>query len=148
MSVIPMHGESVNEIRKFWGNAVDELEIWKPHDWAGGREYRDVVAKKKSCGRPFRGPVQINADGNMMVCCYDFNAEMVVGDTYKNTIEEILKGAKFNAIRRCHKTGSLVGLPCVTCDQLNEGDEPLLYSSVDPECTVGKTSSTKFNLGD
>lgn len=146
MSVIPMHGESVEDIRAFWEKGVDELEIWKPHNWSGSRDYRTVVRKKKTCGRPFRGPIQINADGNMMVCCYDFNGEMVVGNTYENSIEEILKSQKFNAIRRAHETGCLVGLPCVTCDQLNENDNPLLYSSIDPECKTGKTSSTKFEL--
>lgn len=144
ISCIPMNNEDIEDIKNLWTGY--ELEIWKPHDWAGGRNYREVKARKKTCGRPHKGPVQINADGNMMVCCYDFDGKMVVGDTYQNTIEEILKGEKFNLIRRCHETGRLDGLPCESCDQLNEGDEPLLYSTVDPECKPGKTSSTKFSL--
>lgn len=147
VSVIPMHGESIEEIRDFWESEVDYLEIWKPHNWTDGKGFRKVNHKKKTCGRPFRGPVQINADGKVMVCCFDFDAKLIVGDTYKNSIEEILKGDRFNDIREAHMTGKLDGLICQTCDQLNIEDEsPLLYSNRDTACSVGKTSSTKFKI--
>jgi radical SAM protein with 4Fe4S-binding SPASM domain len=147
MSVIPMHGESVEEIRKFWDNAMDELEIWRPHNWTDGKGFRDLTKKrKKTCGRPYKGPVQINSDGNMMVCCFDYDAKMTVGNTHTSTIEEILKSDRFRFVRKCHDNGTLGNLPCSTCDQLNIGDDPLLYSSVDKACSIGRTSSTKFNL--
>ena len=150
ISVIPMHGETVEQIRGAWEHpSVDYLEIWKPHNWVYGKQYRKVKAKKRTCGRPHRGPVQINADGKMMICCFDFDAHMTVGDTHKNTIEEILKGEAFKKIRIAHETGVVDGLPCEHCDQLNVEDEnPLLYSNRDKMKTIGCTSSTKFNLED
>ena len=83
-----------------------------------------------------------------MVCCFDFNAKLTVGDTRKNTIEEILKGKEFSEIRNKHADGNLTGLICETCDQLNEDDDPLLYSSRDPDKQIGTTSSTKFKIGE
>ena len=147
MSVIPMNGELIEHIREFWEDSVDELEVWRPHNWTDGREYRKASKERKeTCGRPYNGPVQINADGKMMVCCFDYDAKMVVGDTYKNTIDEILHSHKFWQIRQYHNYGALSKLPCATCDQLNIGDSPLLYSNVDETCSIGKTSSTKFSL--
>ena len=147
VSVIPMHGESVQQIRDFWESIVDYLEIWRPHNWTDGKDFRPTARKKQTCGRPFKGPVQINADGKMMVCCFDYDAKLTVGDTHENSIEEILKGDRFNEIREAHRTGNLDGLICQVCDQLNEESEsPLLYSNRDESCTIGKTSSTKFNL--
>lgn len=146
VSVIPMHGESVETIRGFWEKMCDWLEVWKPHNWAGGREYRDLTQKKKTCGRPFNGPVQIQADGKMIVCCWDINGALEVGNTYKQTIKQILKGKRFKDIRRKHRDGDLGGLLCEKCDQLNEGDFPLLYSNRDEKCGVGLTSSTKTKL--
>lgn len=149
VSVIPMHGETVDEIKEFWLGMVDYLEIWRPHNWSYGKYYREYKKVKPTCGRPFSGPVQINADGKMMVCCFDYNAEMTVGDTYKNTIEEILKGEEFNKIVEKHATGNLSGLPCEHCDQLNEytkEDYPLLYSNRDKDRNINVTSSTKFKL--
>jgi hypothetical protein len=43
--------------------------------------------------------------------------------------------------------GDMTGLICEKCDQLNIEDEsPLLYSSRDATRTVGKTSSTKYQM--
>lgn len=149
VSVIPMHGETIEQIRGFWEPKVDFLEIWRPHNWSDGMSFRPTARKKNTCGRPFRGPVQINADGKMMVCCFDYDAKLTVGDTYENSIEEILRGDRFNDIREAHTTGNLDGLICQNCDQLNiEEQSPLLYSNRDPEMKIGKTSSTKFNLED
>ena len=144
ITCIPMNGENIDDIINFWDGY--ELEVWKPHGWSGARNYRTLVRKKKTCGRPQRGPVQINADGTMIICCYDTDAKMTVGDTYKSSIEQILKGKEYNRIRKCHETGNLDGLACDSCDQLNQGDNPLIYSTIDKDCITGKTSSTKFQL--
>ena len=148
MSCIPLNGESVEFFREQFEGAVDWLEIWKPHNWTDGKEFRQIKRIKKSCGRPFNGPVQINADGKAMICCFDYDAKLTVGNTHDNTIEEILKGEKFSEIRNKHADGNLLGLICETCDQLNENDDPLLYSSRDPNKTIGTTSSTKFKIGE
>ena len=146
VSVIPQKPD-IDKIRLFWEPYCTWLEIWRPHNWTDGEAFRQVKRKKKSCGRPFNGPVQINADGRVMVCCFDFDAKLTVGDTYGESIESILKGDKFNAIRRKHESGDLSGLICESCDQLNEEEvSPLLYSNRDPDMEIGKTSSSKFKL--
>jgi len=148
MTVIPMNGETVEEIRKFWEHGVDELEIWRPHGWGGAKQYREQTTElKTTCGRAHKGPIQVQADGKVIPCCFLTNAEVVLGDTHKNTIEEILKGKKYRVFRKCHENGALGELPCETCDQRYVlARSPLLYSNVDETCSVGKTSSTKFSL--
>lgn len=148
ISVIPMHGESVDAIRANWEPFCDFLEIWRPHNWADGRAYRAQTAtRKKTCGRPASGPVQIQADGKMIVCCWDYDGKMVVGDTYTHTIEEILQCDAFDRIRRQHEDGDHTGLLCATCDQLFDTTEsPLLYSNRDATCEPGRLSSTKRKL--
>ena len=149
VSIIPMNHERIEDLVKFWEPNVDYVEIWRPHNWATGRKYRKVDRRKKTCGRPFSGPLQINADGKMMVCCFDTNAEMTIGDTYKELIREILIGEELSRIKNKHEAGDLSGLPCNDCDQLNEYDEdnnPLLYSNRDPSKQVGVTSTLKEKL--
>ena len=150
VSAMPIHGESVDEFVEFWkpGILVDYLEVWSPHNWTSKKKFRgNTVQKKRTCGRPFSGPLQINADGTMMVRCFDYNGELNVGDTNKESIEDILKGVKFEAIREKHRKGNLKGLLCENCDQLNVGAEnPLLYSNRDPERKTNCTSSTKYQL--
>ena len=147
ISVIPMNDEAIDDIRQLWEHQVDYLEIWRPHGWAGGRSYRESDKTKKTCGRPFSGPIQINADGKMMICCFDTNAEMTVGDTYLDSIEDIVRGEPYKEIRRKHVEGTLNGLPCEKCDQIFELEEsPLLYSNRDKERKINCTSSMKFDL--
>lgn len=147
--VVPMANESVEFIRDFWEYRVDWLEIWRPHSWGGAKEYRELTKERKiTCGRPHRGPIQIQADGTVIPCCFLTNSEMVLGDTYKNTIQEILNGDNYTRLRKAHEIGDMTGLPCAKCDQLNvnAGYNPLLYSNRDERRTIGSTSSIKFNL--
>lgn len=146
ISVIPMNGETVDEIIKAW-DGID-IEIWKPHGWGGKRNFRKGWKRKlKTCGRVHSGPIQIQADGNMIPCCFLTDAEIVLGNIHDNTIEEILKGEKYEVLRKKHKTGNLGGLPCENCDQLFIlDDSPLLYSTIDPTCEINKTSSAKFRI--
>lgn len=144
LTAMPMHGESVEEIRQTWEKYVDYLEIWRPHNWTDGRKYRAVSLRKKTCGRPFNGPIQITADGKMIVCCFDYNANMVIGDTDYATIEQILTGNYLEIIKLAHKTGWHEGFLCLTCDQLNaDSDDILLYSNRDNDRVLGRSSTTK-----
>jgi len=145
VTVIPMHGETVDEILHFWKGKIDDIEIWRPHGWGGKLQYRKSKEKIPTCGRPMRGPVQIQADGTVIPCCFLTDSEIVLGDTYKNSILEILGGDEYRELRRKHKEGELEGLPCLYCDQrLIPEESPLLYSSISDG--INKTSSMKFNL--
>jgi len=149
VSVIPMHGERIEDIIRFWEPFVDGLEIWRPHNWGGARDYRKVIRKKQTCGRPEKGPLQIQSDGKVIPCCFLTNAEVVLGDTHEKKIIEILNDEPYEKLREAHRTGNLEGYPCEHCDQLNEYSEedyPLLYSSIDNSKRIGVTSITKFNL--
>ena len=147
LTTMPINGESVEGIRQTWEGTFDDLEIWKPHGWGGAKAYRDLKRVKKTCGRPFSGPVQINADGMMMVCCFDFNGEMTIGNTRMKSIRNILNGKSLAIIKERHRLGILDGLPCEHCDQLNEYEEsPLLFSTKDETRGINKTSTNKFEL--
>ena len=144
ITIIPQYGEDPKELAKFW-KGVDNIEVWKPHNWGPKLNYRkDTGKKRKTCGRPFRGPIQIQADGTVIPCCFLTDSEIVLGDTYVESLEDIVKGERFNELRRKHESGDLTGLACDTCDQLFIGESPLLYSTI--EKGINKTSSMKFDL--
>ena len=145
VTIIPQEDAGLDRFVNFWRGKVDNIEIWRPHNWGGTKDYREATGKKlETCGRPFLGPVQIQANGTVIPCCFLTDSEIVLGDTYVDTIEDILKGDRFNELRRKHGDKDLSGLVCETCDQLFVGESPLLYSTV--EKGINKTSSTKFNL--
>jgi len=148
ITMIPMSGGDTRALVQAWEPVVDWIEIWEPHNWTDGRKYRDLDRKKSTCNRPFNGPVQINVDGTVMVCCFDFDGKLTIGDTKKESLRDILVGKELTEIMRKHADGNLAGLICNQCDQLNEEKaNPLLYSSRDPERKLNTTSSIKYSLG-
>ena len=146
VTVIPTIDEPIEEI-KVWEKYVDHLEIWKPHNWGGAKTYRQSRPKKISCGRPFAGPIQIQADGSVIPCCFLTNAEVVLGNINDDTLLNILTGEAYEKFRMMHSCGNYKNVPCETCDQRNEEElSPLLYSSRDPLRSVGKTSTCKTKV--
>lgn len=137
--------EEIPLIKAQWPE-VDLLEVWKPHNWAGGKNYREIKRAKRTCNRPFRGPLQILVDGSLVICCFDFNGQMVIGNAHEKSIIEILKGKSFAKIRKAHEVGNMEGLLCENCDQLNiEQENPLLYSSIG-NLKINQTAGIKFDL--
>ena len=61
-----------------WKDKVELIEAWRPHNWVDGRSYRDTreVKQIKTCGRPEKGPLQIQVDGTINMCCFDFNKDL------------------------------------------------------------------------
>jgi radical SAM protein with 4Fe4S-binding SPASM domain len=146
MTVIPLHGETVDEIRELWEPACDYLEIWRPHNWVVGRGYRTGFPKRK-CGRPFSGPVQIQADGDVIPCCFLTNGEVILGNAFTHSIEEILEGDRYQQFQHAHREGALHGYACIACDQRIVLDEsPLLYSNRDLTMEINKTSTCKERI--
>ena len=148
LSVISQNDETVEQIRALWElTGIDWLEIWRPHNWATKKQFRAKTNNRRKCFRPVKGPLQIQWDGKVIPCCFITDAEIVLGNAYEQTLEEILKGKAYSEFKERHEIGDLEGLPCNDCDQRNEEQEnPLLYSSRDKERKLNCTSSTKFLL--
>jgi hypothetical protein len=109
------------EWKNRWAGRVDALEIWRPHSWIDGRSYRRLCEHRvASCGRPFSGPLQIQVDGTMNVCCFDYNGTLSIGDLKKSSIKEIYEGPAMGRIQSLHDAGFADHLPaCLLCDQRN-----------------------------
>lgn len=149
LTVIPLHGETVEDIREIWEKHFDFVEVWRPHNWGGAKEYRDPENFKKTCGRPFSGPVQVQADGRVIPCCFLTNAEIILGDTNVDALEGILTNGPYEMLRELHTSEMFKGLPCETCDQRSDdGAEVLLYSNRDSGKKLNRLSTSKCEVCD
>jgi wyosine [tRNA(Phe)-imidazoG37] synthetase (radical SAM superfamily) len=117
----------------FWKDRVDLLEVWKPHNWVTGRKYRKIQNEKlKTCNRPFSGPLQVQVDGTVNMCCFDFDGKLTIGDLKCQSLKDIFKSSAYEKIRQCHQTGDFSGsgLICEDCDQRNaKKDDVMAYNS-------------------
>ena len=132
---------------RYWEPKADLIEVWQPHNWVYGRALRPVSAKKReTCGRPFRGPLQVQVDGTVNMCCFDFNGDLTLGDLKVQSLHEIFEGDFFLKIYDCHLKGDFEksDLICEDCDQRNaDKSDVLIYNSkFDIRERVEMTSST------
>lgn len=135
----------------YWQDKADLLEVWRPHNWAIGKDYRKVQKEKlKTCGRPFKTPLQIQVDGSVNMCCFDFDGKLLLGDLKSQTLNEIFQSAMFKKIVKCHTTGNFKnsGLICENCDQRNadKSDVMAYNSKFDIKDRVKKVSTTYADI--
>ena len=129
------------------------MEVWKPHNWVDGKDYRKVQNERlKTCGRPFKGPLQVQIDGTVNMCCFDYNGQLLLGDLNKQNLREIFSSEMFKKIVKCHETGNFEGsgLICENCDQRNKvkTDVMIYNSKFDVKERVGKVSTTYSDLNE
>ena len=138
----------VDEFKNQWINIADDVSIWKPHNWSNGRHYRGLSGGKVSCGRPDHGPVQVQWNGEVVPCCWDYNNQIVLGDVSINTVEEVLKGNKYDALRHAHESNMFHKFPfCDSCDQLYQTEDALVFTTI-KSSQVGRTNTNQHRLDD
>lgn len=133
-NVVPgANDRDVHDWIRYWEPIADLLEVWRPHNWVDGRDYRRVKPKKlDTCGRPFNGPLQVQVDGTVNICCFDYNGKLLLGDLKSQSLSEIFSSEAYRKIKECHLTGNFEGsgLICEKCDQRNhDKSDIMVYNS-------------------
>ncbi len=148
--ILNNNSHEVEMFKEEWEGIADAIEIWRPHNFGDGKMFRHVNGNKVSCGRPKMGPIQIQLDGTVIPCCWDYDGRMILGDLKKDSLEDILHNEKYRAIRDAHQKKEFEKFPfCNNCDQLNEKSDALVYSTrhnLPPEEAIKLTNSSLFNL--
>ena len=150
--ILPENEADVEEFRAFWEPKVDAIEIWKPHNFGDGKSFRVRMGEKTSCGRPENGPLQIQWDGTVIPCCYDYNNQIPLGNAFETPIPDILNGERYSLLRQAHRDGEYWRFPyCDQCDQLLPHEDALVYTNKHnlPAAEAVKLSNTDlYNLAD
>jgi MoaA/NifB/PqqE/SkfB family radical SAM enzyme len=152
---MPENAKDESAFKEFWEPLVDAIEIWRPHNFGDGRDYRQRQFEahlKTSCGRPSTGPLQIQWNGEVIPCCYDYNNKIVLGNAFEQPVLEILNNTKYRLLRYAHLTKNFSIFPyCDQCDQLLPRADALVYTNrhnLPPEEAVKLSNTDLFNLVD
>jgi len=152
---LPENAGDTEAFQEYWEPRADAIEIWKPHNFGDGRSYRerfDEVALKNTCGRPENGPLQIQWNGEVIPCCYDYNNQIVLGNAFEQPVLEILNGEKYELLRLAHREKKFALFPfCNQCDQLLEHADALVYTNrhnLPKEVAVKMSNTDLYNLVD
>jgi pyruvate-formate lyase-activating enzyme len=153
--VLPENEADTDLFREFWEPRADAIEIWKPHNFGDGRNYRqryEDISIKNTCGRPENGPLQIQWDGEVIPCCYDYNNQIVLGNAFQQPVLEVLNGDKYRLLRLAHREKKFTLFPyCDQCDQLLPHADALIYTNrhnLPKEIAVKMSNTDLYNLVD
>ena len=153
--VLPENESDTEAFKEFWEPLVEAIEVWKPHNFGDGRDYRersDGVDVKQTCGRPENGPLQIQWNGEVIPCCYDYNNKIVLGNAFETSVLELLNAPKYRLLRYSHRMKEFGMFPyCNQCDQLLPHSDALVYTNrhnLPPEEAVKLSNTDLYNLAD
>ena len=153
--VLPENESDTEAFQEFWEPRADAIEIWKPHNFGDGRDYRqryDELSVKTTCGRPENGPLQIQWNGEVIPCCYDYNNAIILGNAFEQPVLEALNGEKYRLLRRAHTEKNFQMFPyCNQCDQLLPHADALVYTNrhnLPNEVAVKMSNTDLYNLVD
>ena len=153
--VLPENEGDTELFREYWEPRADAIEIWKPHNFGDGRSYRqryEDISVKTTCGRPENGPLQIQWDGEVIPCCYDYNNQIVLGNAFEQPVLDILNAEKYRLLRISHGEKKFELFPyCNQCDQLLPHADALVYTNrhnLPAEVAVKMSNTDLYNLVD
>ena len=110
--LVPENENQMDGWLKIYEPVVNAVSVWKPHNWLNGINHRTVDEDNKgSCGRPFNGPLQVQWNGKIVSCCYDYNSEIVLGNCNTETPEEVFTGAVMRSFEMRTETGAILNMP-------------------------------------
>jgi radical SAM protein with 4Fe4S-binding SPASM domain len=146
VDVIEINQKEVDDLIKFYGDRIDLLEIWKPHNWVNDLNYRKGSIIKNTCGRTERGPLQIQVDGTINMCCFDYNGKLLLGNFLNQTIAEIFNSDAYIDLKKHHKNNTLgdTDYICKDCDQRKDQSGIILYNKFKDR--IGRTSTNYARL--
>ena len=136
--IFPENEHQVKEWKNYWEPKADEVMIWLPHNY-GGSLYSKYLnhpeemrkSKPRSCGRPFKGNLFVRENGEVSMCCFDFDRQLVIGDLRRQNLRDILEWGPLRKIRVVHTKGTYdeCDYICKDCDQIYPRDHALVYAS-------------------
>lgn len=151
--ILEENKDDTQAFKDYWGSKIDAIEIWKPHNFGDGRAYRDRhtdISMKRSCGRPENGPLQIQWNGEVIPCCYDYNNQIILGNAFEEPVMDILNGVKYRLLRKAHNEKNFGIFPyCNQCDQLLPHADALVYTNrhkLPPEIAVRMSNTDLYDL--
>jgi len=111
--------ENTKELKKFhneWINRVDSISIINMRNWSGKAKKRKAVTKYP-CALLWQMMV-VDWDGEVVLCCNDWNHEDVIGDLNKESIREVWTGVKLKRARDMHLADRVNCVSvCAKCDK-------------------------------
>lgn len=102
-----------------WSSVVDKVTVEPYSNWIDIKEgiTHDVKrGHRKPCSRLWYNFTVLNS-GDVVICCLDYNGEIVIGNIKKQSVKEIWAGEKMAELRKLHLRRQFSQIPlCKNCN--------------------------------
>jgi len=112
----------IKQFYKYWKGKVDGINIINMRNWANEIQKKGTKESfhfnKKISRKPcvlIWSKMVVDWNGDVVLCCDDWNHSTVLGNLKNQTIEEIWKGEKLRKIREAHIKGEFYKVPLCSC---------------------------------
>jgi MoaA/NifB/PqqE/SkfB family radical SAM enzyme len=115
--ITPNNVDRIPRIRQYWDGLISQFKF-APCFYEFGDEPPSM------CLELWRGNINIHTGGNVSLCCFDANAELVVGNVLETDLRQIVNGPRMRALLK----GMSRGKPperCLRCHQFKTSVAPL-----------------------
>lgn len=96
----------------------DRFVVTGLHNWAGGKDYAELrlPEAQRHCNWPFRD-MQILWDGRVVPCVFDYDGNLVLGDTTRTAMYDIWHAQAYEQLRDVWRARQSSSIPlCARCD--------------------------------
>lgn len=108
-------GETAGFLRR-WQGCVDSIDVSSYHNWAGDLDGgKGIKERLLPCLRVWQ-TFTVLWNGDVSLCCMDYDGKVILGNVRDNTIAEVYKGEALRKIQELHLRGDFGKLPiCLNC---------------------------------
>jgi len=123
LMIVKENKEEINSVIKFWEKKADSIMVYVPSDWAGSYKSLSIISKN-----PFKNKrwpcyalfssITVDVNGDVIMCCRDYESKIKFGNLLKKNIEEIRRGKNFQSLLKKHAEGNYKTPICFSCDNV------------------------------
>jgi len=120
LMIVKENEKEIEEFQKYWLDKVDSVMIYLPSDWAGKQKINYSInnpfkKKRWACAVLWRC-ITVDVNGNLIMCCRDYESKIKFGNLLKQKAKEIFEGEKINKIRKKQLKEDFSMPICNRCD--------------------------------
>jgi radical SAM protein with 4Fe4S-binding SPASM domain len=123
LMIVDDNKEEIENIIKFWKGSADSIMAYGPSDWAGSLKVASVanqnpfIKKRWPCSFLWT-TIMVDVEGNVIMCCRDYESKVKFGNLLKKNILDIRSGKDFSKLLDKHKKGEYNTPVCSSCDNV------------------------------
>ena len=120
LMVMKENEKEIEDFQNFWIDKADSVMVYPPSNWAGKQKINFATSnpfkeKRWACPALWQF-ITVDVEGNVIMCCRDYESIVKFGNLLKKDSKEIFEGEKLNLLRKKQLEENFFSPICQKCD--------------------------------